>query len=110
MRRAGSIAGHLMRVQTGRPEVTLKLARTTQGFAGTRKGERLMITGEIANARVHLMRAHADAIMVGIGTVVADDPRLDVRLPGLEDRSPVRVVINSPSADAAFSARRQDGA
>ncbi len=87
--------GHLMRVQRGRPEVTVKLARTTQGFAGTRNGERLMITGETANARVHLMRAHADAVMVGIGTVLADDPKLDVRLPGLEDRSPVRIVIDS---------------
>ena len=87
--------GHLTRVRTGRPAVTVKLARSTEGFAGRRQGPRLMITGEIANARVHLMRAHADAIMVGIDTVLADDPMLDVRLPGLEDRSPVRVVMDS---------------
>ena len=84
-----------MRATTGRPAVAVKLARTTEGFAGSRHGKRLMITGETANARVHLMRAHADAIMVGVGTVLSDDPMLDVRLPGLEDRSPIRVVIDS---------------
>src|SRR4051812_42144334 len=69
--------GHILRVTQGRPAVFLKLARTTEGFAGSLSGPRLMITGEGANARVHLMRAHADAIMVGIGTVLADDPLLD---------------------------------
>jgi diaminohydroxyphosphoribosylaminopyrimidine deaminase/5-amino-6-(5-phosphoribosylamino)uracil reductase len=54
-----------------------------------------MITGEAANARVHLMRAHADAVMVGIGTVLADDPLLNVRLPGLESRRPIRIVLDS---------------
>jgi diaminohydroxyphosphoribosylaminopyrimidine deaminase / 5-amino-6-(5-phosphoribosylamino)uracil reductase len=87
--------GHITRVTQGRPAVTVKLARTTEGFAGVRQGPRLMITGEVANARVHLMRAHADAIMVGIGTVLADDPLLTVRLPGLEARSPVRIVLDS---------------
>ncbi|MFC4174875.1 bifunctional diaminohydroxyphosphoribosylaminopyrimidine deaminase/5-amino-6-(5-phosphoribosylamino)uracil reductase RibD [Microvirga sp. GCM10011540] len=87
--------GHIARVTKGRPMVTLKLARTTEGFAGTRQGPRLMITGETANARMHLMRAHADAIMVGVGTILADDPLLNVRLPGLEARSPVRIVIDS---------------
>ncbi|MDF2690089.1 MAG: riboflavin biosynthesis protein RibD, partial [Microvirga sp.] len=103
--------GHIMRVKAGRPEVTVKLARTTEGFAGRRHGARLMITGEIANARVHLMRAHADAVMVGLGTVLADDPSLTVRLPGLEDRSPVRVVIDSqlrtpPNARIIATARQ----
>ncbi|MGO4705395.1 bifunctional diaminohydroxyphosphoribosylaminopyrimidine deaminase/5-amino-6-(5-phosphoribosylamino)uracil reductase RibD [Microvirga sp. 2MCAF38] len=87
--------GHITRVTKGRPAITVKLARTTEGFAGSRSGERLMITGELSNARVHMMRAHADAIMVGAGTVLADDPLLNVRLPGLEDRSPIRVVIDS---------------
>jgi len=87
--------GHFTRVQKGRPAVTVKLARTTEGFAGSRTGARLMITGEIANARVHLMRAHADAIMVGVGTVLADDPLLNVRLPGLESRSPIRIVLDT---------------
>lgn len=87
--------GHITRVTKGRPAVTVKLARTTEGFAGSTRGPRLMITGESANARVHLMRAHADGVMVGVGTVLADDPLLNVRLPGLEARSPVRVVIDS---------------
>jgi diaminohydroxyphosphoribosylaminopyrimidine deaminase/5-amino-6-(5-phosphoribosylamino)uracil reductase len=73
----------------------VKLARTREGFAGARQGPRLMITGEVANARVHLMRAHADGVMVGVGTVLADDPLLNVRLPGLEDRSPIRIVLDS---------------
>ena len=53
------------------------------------------------------MRAHADAIMVGVGTVLADDPLLNVRLPGLESRSPVRIVVDSQPADAAGSAGRE---
>lgn len=87
--------GHITRVTQGRPAVTVKLARTTEGFAGSRRPPRLLITAEIANARVHLMRAHADAVMVGVGTVLADDPLLTVRLPGLEKRSPVRIVVDS---------------
>jgi diaminohydroxyphosphoribosylaminopyrimidine deaminase/5-amino-6-(5-phosphoribosylamino)uracil reductase len=87
--------GHITRVTKGRPAVTVKLARTTEGFAGSRQGPRLMITGKVANARVHLMRAHADAVMVGVGTVLADDPLLNVRLPGLESRSPIRIVVDS---------------
>lgn len=102
--------GHITRVTKGRPAVMVKLARTTEGFAGNSRGARLMITGERANARVHMMRAHADAIMVGIGTVLADDPQLTVRLPGLEARSPVRVVIDShlrtpPTARVVAGAR-----
>lgn len=87
--------GHITRVTKGRPAVIVKLARTTEGLAGSRNGPRLMITGDIANAKVHLMRAHADAVMVGVGTILADDPLLNVRLPGLESRSPVRIVIDS---------------
>lgn len=87
--------GHVTRVTKGRPAVLLKLARTADGYAAAASNERLLITGALANARVHLMRAHADAIMVGLGTVVADDPRLTTRLPGLEHRSPVRVVVDS---------------
>ncbi len=87
--------GHITRVTKGRPSVTVKLARTTEGLAGSRQGPRLKITGELANAKVHLMRAHADAIMVGVGTVLADDPLLNVRLPGLESRSPIRIVIDT---------------
>lgn len=85
--------GHVTRVAAGRPAVLLKLAQTRDGYAGRPHG-RLIITGEVANARTHLARAHADAIMVGVSTVEADDPGLDVRLPGLEERSPVVVVLD----------------
>lgn len=87
--------GHITRVTKGRPAVTVKLARTADGFAARATGARLLITGEDSNRRVHLMRAHADAILVGVATVMADDPLLTVRLPGLEKRSPVRVVLDS---------------
>lgn len=88
--------GHLTRIREGRPAVTLKLARTADGYAASGPGEgRLMISGEGAWGRTHLARAHADAILVGVGTVLADDPRLDVRLPGLEARSPARVVLDT---------------
>jgi len=87
--------GHITRATKGRPAITVKLARTTEGLAGSRQWPRLMITGEVANAKVHLMRAHADAIMVGVGTILSDDPLLNVRLPGLESRSPIRIVLDS---------------
>lgn len=91
---ARSHRGHVSRVTRGRPWLTLKLARTGDGYAG-RRGERLMITGDAANAHAHMLRAHTDAVMVGVSTVMADDPRLDVRLPGLEARSPLRIVLDS---------------
>jgi diaminohydroxyphosphoribosylaminopyrimidine deaminase/5-amino-6-(5-phosphoribosylamino)uracil reductase len=87
--------GHWLRVSEGRPLVTLKFARTADGYAARRDGARLMISGEISNARTHVLRARHDVIMVGVGTVLADDPLLTVRLPGLEHRSPVRVVIDT---------------
>ncbi|WP_375463165.1 bifunctional diaminohydroxyphosphoribosylaminopyrimidine deaminase/5-amino-6-(5-phosphoribosylamino)uracil reductase RibD [uncultured Methylobacterium sp.] len=87
--------GHVARVTRGRPSVHLKLARTRDGFAAASGPERLRITGEVAGGAVHLWRAHADALMVGIGTVRADDPSLSVRLPGLAERSPLRVVLDS---------------
>ncbi len=92
---ARSHRGHILRVTQGRPSVTVKLARTADGFAAAAGSTRLLITGELANARIHLMRSHADAILVGSGTVAADDPLLTVRLPGLEAASPVRVVLDS---------------
>lgn len=87
--------GHVSRITRGRPSVHLKLARTRDGFAAPSGGDRLKITGAIADGAVHLWRAHADAIMVGIGTARADNPSLTVRLPGLSDRSPVRIVLDS---------------
>jgi diaminohydroxyphosphoribosylaminopyrimidine deaminase / 5-amino-6-(5-phosphoribosylamino)uracil reductase len=88
--------GHILRVTHGRPMVTLKLAETADGFAaGASTTPRLKITGEAANARVHMLRAMHDAVMIGIGTALADDPKLTVRLPGLEGRKPLRIVLDS---------------
>ena len=87
--------GHILRMTRHRPMVTLKLAETLDGYvAGGPHDPRLAITGLAANGTVHGMRAMHDAIMVGIGTVLADDPLMTVRLPGVEAR-PVRVVIDS---------------
>jgi len=111
-REAGALhAGHVMRVTAGRPFVTLKLAMTADGYAARRTGPRLMISGPIANGHMHLLRARSDAILVGVGTVLADDPELTCRLPGLESRSPVRVVFDTqlrtpPSAKIVTSARQ----
>ncbi|WP_082531690.1 bifunctional diaminohydroxyphosphoribosylaminopyrimidine deaminase/5-amino-6-(5-phosphoribosylamino)uracil reductase RibD [Methylobacterium sp. Leaf469] len=87
--------GHVTRVTLGRPSLHLKLARTRDGFAAGAPDQRLRITGAIGDGAVHLWRAHADAILVGIGTARADDPSLTVRLPGLSGRSPLRVVLDS---------------
>ncbi len=77
-----------------RPAVTLKLAQTADGFvAGGAHDPRLAITGVAANGAVHVMRAMHDAIMVGIGTALADDPLMTVRLPGLKAK-PLRVVLD----------------
>jgi diaminohydroxyphosphoribosylaminopyrimidine deaminase/5-amino-6-(5-phosphoribosylamino)uracil reductase len=86
--------GHVLRVTAGRPMVTLKLAVSADGMIGKREGGRMMITGKAAFDRVQAMRAESDAVMVGIGTVLVDDPRLTVRHPGLESRSPVRIVLD----------------
>ncbi len=88
--------GHFLRVTRRRPMVTLKLAVTADSYAAGAAGDpRLVITGAPANALVHVMRAMHDAVMSGIGTVLTDDPLLSVRLPGLEDRTPLRVVLDS---------------
>ena len=88
-------AGHLSRIRNGRPYVTLKLAVSADGKAGLAGRKPVPITGEAARVRAHLMRAMNDAILIGIGTALADDPRLTCRLPGMEARSPVRVVLDT---------------
>jgi len=87
-------AGFLTRITEGRPLVTVKAATTLDGRIATASGESRWITGPSARALGHRLRATHDAIAVGIGTALADDPMLDCRLAGLEDRSPVRVVID----------------
>lgn len=87
--------GFLTRVMRGRPAVTLKLAMTLDGKIATRTGDSQWITGPEARAYTHLLRATHDAIMVGSGTVLADDPDLRVRHHGLAHRSPVRVVLDT---------------
>lgn len=89
----GDLAGFLSRVERGRPFVTLKLAASLDGRIATGAGESRWITGPEARARVHMMRARHDAVMVGGGTARADDPMLNVRGLGI-DRQPVRVVLS----------------
>jgi diaminohydroxyphosphoribosylaminopyrimidine deaminase/5-amino-6-(5-phosphoribosylamino)uracil reductase len=87
-------AGHFRRIRDHRPHVILKLAVSADDKIGAAGHKPIAITGEAAKTRVHLLRAQSDAILVGIGTVLADDPSLTCRLPGMEARSPVRVVLD----------------
>lgn len=93
-----SLAGYLTRMRFGRPRITLKLALSIDGKIALPSGESKWITGEDARAHVHLERAHSDMILVGRGTYNADAPKLDVRLPGLEDRSPRRALLTRGEA------------
>ena len=88
-----SLAGYLTRAALGRPHVTLKLAMSLDGCIAMADGESQWITGEEARAHVHSRRAMSDAILVGGATWRHDKPRLDVRLEGLEDLSPARVLL-----------------
>lgn len=87
-------AGHFRRVREGRPHVILKLAVSPDDKIGAVGGKPVAITGEVARARVHLLRAQCDAVLVGIGTARADDPLLTCRLPGMAKCSPVRIVLD----------------
>jgi diaminohydroxyphosphoribosylaminopyrimidine deaminase/5-amino-6-(5-phosphoribosylamino)uracil reductase len=87
--------GHIRRMRDGRPRVMLKLAISADGKAGAADGHPVAITGDAVRDRVHLLRAENDAIMIGVGTALADDPMLTCRLPGMIKSSPVRIVLDS---------------
>jgi len=93
-----SLAGWLTRLKTGRPRIALKLALSIDGKIALPSGESKWITGEDARRHVHLERARSDMILVGRGTYLADEPKLDVRLPGLEARSPRRALLTHGEA------------
>jgi diaminohydroxyphosphoribosylaminopyrimidine deaminase/5-amino-6-(5-phosphoribosylamino)uracil reductase len=95
---ARSMAGFLTRTRLGRPFITLKLAMSLDGKIALPSGESRWITGEDARAHVHLERARSDMILVGRGTYERDRPKLDVRLPGLEERSPRRALLTRGDA------------
>jgi diaminohydroxyphosphoribosylaminopyrimidine deaminase / 5-amino-6-(5-phosphoribosylamino)uracil reductase len=89
------LSGYLTRSVRKRPEVTLKLAVSADGMIGRRGVGQVAVTGEISRKMVHVMRAEVDAIMIGSGTALQDDPELTCRLPGMNRRSPVRIVLDS---------------
>lgn len=99
-----SLAGYLTRATLGRPFVTLKLAFSADGRISTGDRSNIWITGEAARSHVHTRRAQQDAILVGGGTWREDKPRLDVRLPGLEARSPQRFVLTRGEAPQGVQA------
>jgi diaminohydroxyphosphoribosylaminopyrimidine deaminase/5-amino-6-(5-phosphoribosylamino)uracil reductase len=87
-------AGHFRRIRDRRPHVILKLAVSPDDKIGAAGRKPVAVTGEAVRSRVHLLRAQCDAVLVGIGTVLSDDPELTCRLPGLAAQSPVRVVLD----------------
>jgi diaminohydroxyphosphoribosylaminopyrimidine deaminase/5-amino-6-(5-phosphoribosylamino)uracil reductase len=104
--------GFFTRLRLGRPMFTLKTATTLDGRIATKSRDSKWITGEAARARGHLLRAEHDAVLTSYGTVIADDPLLNCRVPGLEDRSPVRIVVDGAlqtplTAQIVKTARRQ---
>jgi diaminohydroxyphosphoribosylaminopyrimidine deaminase / 5-amino-6-(5-phosphoribosylamino)uracil reductase len=101
-----AMSDFLTRQTFGRPHVTLKLAISLDGCIAMADGSSRWITGEAARAHTHLERAHHGAILVGAGTVASDKPGLDVRLPGLGDRSPCRVMLGSGNAPDGWEAIR----
>ena len=90
-----ALAAYLMRQTQKRPYVTLKLAVSADGMIGRAGAGQVAITGPVSRAQAHALRAETDAILVGIGTALADDPELTCRLPGLESRSPLRIVMDA---------------
>ena len=104
-------AGHIRRMRDQRPHVMLKLALSADDKAGAAGRKPVAITGAAARERVFQMRAMSDAILVGIGTVMSDDPALTCRLPGMAERSPVRVVLDAklrvPMASGVVATARE---
>ncbi len=99
-----AMRGWLSVVEKGRPFITLKLATSIDGCIALANGESRWITGEVSRAHAHVERAFSNAILVGRGTVMADSPKLDVRLPGLEARRPERLVLTSGAAPSGWRA------
>lgn len=101
-----SLSGFFSRITAGRPYVTLKLATSLDGAIAMADGSSRWITGDAARAHTHVERARCDTILVGAGTVRADNPSLDVRLAGLEERSPKRIMLGSGDAPAGWDVIR----
>jgi diaminohydroxyphosphoribosylaminopyrimidine deaminase / 5-amino-6-(5-phosphoribosylamino)uracil reductase len=103
------LAGFLTRITRKRPQVILKMAVSADGKIAAAAGRRTAISGPEANSRVHLLRAQCNAILVGMDTVIADDPDLSCRLPGMENRSPMPFVMSQGRSLPASSklARRK---
>ena len=101
-----SLAGFLSRMQRRRPFVTLKIATSLDGQIAMADGSSRWITGDIARAHSHIERARTDIILVGSGTVKADAPQLNVRLAGLEHRSPRKVMLGSGDAPDGWESIR----
>ncbi|MFV0472906.1 MAG: bifunctional diaminohydroxyphosphoribosylaminopyrimidine deaminase/5-amino-6-(5-phosphoribosylamino)uracil reductase RibD [Pikeienuella sp.] len=102
--------GFLLRQRADRPFLTLKLAATLDGRIATAAGESRWITGPESRARAHLLRAQHDAILIGAATALADNPALDVRLAGLEDRAPLRLALDAALTLPATLHMAGDGA
>ena len=102
--------GHISRITRDRPFVTAKLAQSADGYVGKRGKGQIQISSQQMKNHVHMLRAQSDAILVGIGTVLCDDPELTVRLPGMEAYSPVRIILdthlNIPLASKLVSSAR----
>lgn len=99
-----SLEGFLHHVATGRPFVTVKFAASLDGSVATKTGESQWITSKEARDYAHLMRSQADALITGIGTILADDPRLTSRLEGIVNRPKLRVVVDSDGRMPASAA------